>query len=76
MIVLRSLVDAARGMPLTVDSKMANEMHQLVVDNGILKETIKKGEEDKAAWKFAAIVGLGYSALLMAVIIESKFFGV
>ena len=34
MAELRSIQDAERGMPLTVDSKMANEIHELVVEAG------------------------------------------
>ena len=31
---MRSIQDAERGMPLTVDSRMANEMHEPVVEAG------------------------------------------
>ena len=70
---MKSIQDAARGMPLTVDSKMANEMHELVVENGKLRDKAKDAELDKSAWRFWAIVLGANWLLLAAVLIESKF---
>ena len=70
---MNSITDAARGKSLTVDSKMANEMHQLVVENGKLRDKAKDAELDKATWRFWAIVLGANWLLLAAVLIDHKF---
>jgi len=70
---MKSIQDAARGMPLTVDSKMANEMHELVVEAGKLRDRLKDAELDKSAWRFWAIVLGANWLLLAAVLIDYKF---
>ena len=73
MAELKSIQDAARGMPLTVDSRMANEMHELNSRIIELKHDLKCEKESRHFWKFAAIVGLSYAALLMIVIFEYMY---
>ena len=70
---MKSIQDAERGMPLTVDSRMANEMHELVVEAGKLRDRLKDAELDKATWRFWAIVFGANWLLLAAVIFEYKF---
>ena len=70
---MKSIQDAERGMPLTVDSKMANEMHELVVEAGKLRDRLKDAELDKSAWRFWAIVLGANWLLLAAVLIDHKF---
>ena len=65
MAELRSIQDAARGMPLTVDSSQAHEIYRLTVENGKLRDRIKKLTEAKDGWRWWALVGLIYGSLMM-----------
>ena len=70
---MNSITDAARGKPLTVDSRLQQEIYDLLKRNQGLQELLKESEANKTIWKFWAITGLSYAALLMAVIIDYKF---
>jgi len=70
---MNSITDAARGKSLTVDSKLQQEIYDLTVEAGKLREQLKESEANKAIWKFWAIVFGGYSTLLIAVVIYYKF---
>ena len=70
---MNSITDAARGKSLTVDSKLQQEIYDLTVEAGKLREQLKESEASKAIWKFWAIVFGGYSTLLIAVVIYYKF---
>ena len=70
---MNSITDAKRGKPITVDSRLQQEIHDLNGIIGGLHYDIKREKESRHFWKFAAIVGLSYSALLMIVIFEYMY---
>ena len=72
MAELRSIQDAARGMPLTVDSRMANEMHQLNSRISKLQHDLKRERQRKNDWRFWAYVGLVYGSLMLGAAMHYK----
>ena len=70
---MRSIQDAERGMPLTVDSRMANEMHELNSRISELTHDLRRERQHKHDWRFWAIVFGANWLLFAAVIFEYKF---
>ena len=72
MAQLKSIQDAARGMPLTVDSRMANKMHQLNSRISELKHDLRRERQRTKDWRFWAFVGLVYGSLMLGAAIHYK----
>ena len=72
MAELRSIQDAERGMPLTVDSRMANEMHELNSKISELKHDLRQERQRTNDWRFWAYVGLVYGSLMLGAAIHYK----
>ena len=67
---MKSIDEARRGFKTTVDSRLQKEMLDLHGRIGGLQYDLKREREARHFWKFTAIVGLSYSVLLMAVIVD------
>lgn len=53
---------------------MDKEVADLLIRNRELQSRLYTVTEAKDAWRFWALVGLGYSVLLMAVVAQYRFF--
>ena len=67
---MNSITDAKRGKPITVDSRLQQEIHDLNGKIGGLHYDIKREKESHHFWRFTAIVTSSFALLLVAVIVD------
>ena len=67
---MNSITDAKRGKPITVDSRLQQEIYDLNGIIGGLHYDIKREKESHHFWRFTAIVTSSFALLLVAVIVD------